>query len=777
MLWRALAHVEHGFYIDIGAQDPRVDSVSLLFYEQGWRGIHVEPTPHYADALRQQRPDETVVQAAVANQKDVLRFYEIPGTGISTADPNIAAQHRERGFDAHEIVVPCTTLESVFELSAGRDIHWLKIDVEGFERQVLESWNDAPARPWIVVVESTWPMTQVERHEDWESILVKLGYCAVYFDGLNRYYVAEQRSELKQAFHAPPNVFDDFVLSGESNAPFHRGIVERDRAALDAVKAELQQLDRDSQARIRVLGDELESLGRRSAEQERAALEKMLAAEQAFRKQEQQWAARDRERSYEHALIRTKLEDTLKGSVLREQDARRQLLDASGKAEAALAARAREHAERERRFADAMQAAQNEIRAYSDALRQRDAQTEEKLAQQALSLRKEAEAERARLAAIHGVQLAELRRVQRDERDGHREREGLLLKQIEAAVNDAQARCAALAARHALTLAELRRAHLDEREAQRATVARLQTEHATLETQHDTFVRDLEREKTTLVQRYENLLRESEGQRIRREQQAASDLSFLQSRLDRRNGEYDGLRSKYEAEADAHARHARALVERNAEYLWEGYRLGRVEKARGLFARAFSFVGHGPKIDMRYLAPSIEAKRDAASTEHRVDRMKMLKINFQPEFVVREDGKYNLDDFLSLHDKNFVCAAYLALLRREPDNYGERYYLNRVRSGVSKVLILADIQKSKEARQRGVQIAHLKSAVFANKLFGVPVIGGLIQGVYFFFSVNRHLKDLRALENHLIRMGEEMQQHYQGYVESSVKSQGAGSGK
>ncbi|KVN14220.1 MULTISPECIES: FkbM family methyltransferase [unclassified Burkholderia] len=755
MLWRALAHVEHGFYIDIGAQDPRIDSVSLLFYEHGWRGIHVEPAPRYADALRQRRPDETVIQAAVANQNDVLRFYEIPGTGISTADPNLAAQHRERGFEPREIVVPCTTLESIFELGAGRDIHWLKIDVEGFERQVLESWNGASARPWIVVVESTWPMTQIERHREWESALVGLGYCAVYFDGLNRYYVSEQHGELKQAFHAPPNVFDDFALSGESNAPFHRQIVERDQAALDAAKAELQQIDEDSRARIRALNDELESAAARSAEQARAALEQRVADEQAFRQQEQQWAARDRERSYEHALLRTKLEDTLKSSVLREQDARRQLLDASAKADAALAAQASAHAERERewqaarveherRFADAMQTAQSEIRAHSEALRQRDAQTEDKLAQQALSLRKEAEAERARLAAVHGVELAELRRAQREERDGHRERERLLLQQIEAAALDAQARGEKL---------------------------------ATLVTQHAVFVRDLEREKTTLVQHYENLLRESDGQRIRREQQAASDLSFLQSRLERRNGEYDELSSKYEAEAEAHARHAHALAERNAEYLWEGYRLGRAEKARGWFARAFSFAGHGPKLDVRYFAPSTEAKRDAASAKHRVDRMKMLKINFQPEFVVREDGKYNLDDFLSLHDRNFVRAAYLALLNREPDEYGERHYLSRVRAGVSKIQILSDIQKSKEARKRGAKIAHLKGAMFVNKLFGIPVIGGLVQGTCFFFSVNRHLKDLRALENHLIRMGEEMQQHYQGYVESSIKSQGTGSGK
>ena len=32
MLWRALKHVENGYYVDIGAQDPVFDSVSLAFY-------------------------------------------------------------------------------------------------------------------------------------------------------------------------------------------------------------------------------------------------------------------------------------------------------------------------------------------------------------------------------------------------------------------------------------------------------------------------------------------------------------------------------------------------------------------------------------------------------------------------------------------------------------------------------------------------------------------------------------------------------------------------
>jgi hypothetical protein len=32
MLWRALQHVERGFYIDVGANDPTIDSVTKAFY-------------------------------------------------------------------------------------------------------------------------------------------------------------------------------------------------------------------------------------------------------------------------------------------------------------------------------------------------------------------------------------------------------------------------------------------------------------------------------------------------------------------------------------------------------------------------------------------------------------------------------------------------------------------------------------------------------------------------------------------------------------------------
>lgn len=34
-LWRALKLFPRGFYIDVGANHPRIDSVTLAFYERG----------------------------------------------------------------------------------------------------------------------------------------------------------------------------------------------------------------------------------------------------------------------------------------------------------------------------------------------------------------------------------------------------------------------------------------------------------------------------------------------------------------------------------------------------------------------------------------------------------------------------------------------------------------------------------------------------------------------------------------------------------------------
>jgi FkbM family methyltransferase len=211
MLWRALGHIENGFYIDIGAQHPVVDSVSKAFYERGWRGIHVEATQAYAYLLRKDRPDEVVIQAAVSDRHGTLTFYEIPDTGMSTGDVAIAEMHRAKGFTIKQTLVPTITLADILALAGHREIHWLKIDVEGMEKRVLQGLARVENKPWVLVIESTVPNSQLNTHGDWEEIVLIAGYEFAYKDGLSRFYLHKRHSALSDKLNLPPNVFDMFI--------------------------------------------------------------------------------------------------------------------------------------------------------------------------------------------------------------------------------------------------------------------------------------------------------------------------------------------------------------------------------------------------------------------------------------------------------------------------------------------------------------------------------------------------------------------------------------
>ena len=234
ILWRALKHIKKGTYIDIGANDPEIDSVSRLFYEQGWRGLSVEPMPDCAKRLRDARPDEDVLEAAVGEGKDNVTLFSFEGTGLTTAIADHAHKHQEVGHTSTLITVPCLTLCDVFDQFNRRNIHWLKIDVEGMEQSVLTSWGDHPARPWIVVVESTLPNSQELSYKEWEDLLVSRGYKFVYFDGLNRFYLHQDHADLKPHFGTPPNFFDRFFLSEHS--PFSGFVTEKWHSAREEAR-------------------------------------------------------------------------------------------------------------------------------------------------------------------------------------------------------------------------------------------------------------------------------------------------------------------------------------------------------------------------------------------------------------------------------------------------------------------------------------------------------------------------------------------------------------
>ncbi|MCB8883169.1 FkbM family methyltransferase [Acidisoma cellulosilytica] len=217
MLWRALSGVERGFYIDVGAAHPDIDSVTRAFYDRGWTGLNIEPTAEYSLRLTAARPRDRNLRLAVGEHPGRATFFVVDGTGLSTLDASAVASLQAAGMEVRRDEVEVATLRDLWLQYAPAEVHFLKIDVEGAERAVLAGADFHKCRPWIVIVEATAPMSTVETHKDWEPLLLQNGYGFVWFDGLNRFYVAdERRDQLAPAFRTPPNVFDDFIRAGDS---------------------------------------------------------------------------------------------------------------------------------------------------------------------------------------------------------------------------------------------------------------------------------------------------------------------------------------------------------------------------------------------------------------------------------------------------------------------------------------------------------------------------------------------------------------------------------
>lgn len=217
ILWRSFKNIKNGFYIDVGANHPTFESVTKLFYDNGWTGVNIEPESQLFKLLSEERNKDINLQNAISKTEGVITFYESIHRGLHTTDLNSANELKKLNVDKSSYFVNSIKLSDVFDKYANeRDVHFLKIDVEGAEKDVLESMNFNLFRPWVIVIEATKPLTQIDISFEWEHIILDSMYSLVYHDGLNKFYLSYERINLKENFMYPPNVFDSFEITKDS---------------------------------------------------------------------------------------------------------------------------------------------------------------------------------------------------------------------------------------------------------------------------------------------------------------------------------------------------------------------------------------------------------------------------------------------------------------------------------------------------------------------------------------------------------------------------------
>ena len=120
-----------------------------------------------------------------------------------------------------------------------------------------------------------------------------------------------------------------------------------------------------------------------------------------------------------------------------------------------------------------------------------------------------------------------------------------------------------------------------------------------------------------------------------------------------------------------------------------------------------------------------------------------------PSPISHSDFKpsYTLSELLQFDDEHFVCNAFLALLRRQPDSHALQYYLHHLRQGLfTKIDILGRLRYSREGRSIRIKVKGLLIPFLLHSTFTVPLVGHLIATISSLPNARALIRRLRATE-------------------------------
>lgn len=178
--------IEKGFYIDIGANYHVIDSVTFYFYMKGWRGINIEPVTSLYKQLKTERPEDMNLCIGIGAKKGTAVLREYPKLhGHSTFSETEKEGHKQEEYVDRKVQIE--TLNDIFHKYVKGPVHFVKIDVEGFESEVVAGNDWAKNRPEVVCIEANH-----DKDLGWRKALTSNKYKLFISDSLNEYYIAEE---------------------------------------------------------------------------------------------------------------------------------------------------------------------------------------------------------------------------------------------------------------------------------------------------------------------------------------------------------------------------------------------------------------------------------------------------------------------------------------------------------------------------------------------------------------------------------------------------------
>lgn len=164
LIWKTFSRKKDGLIVEVGAFDGIHLSNSYALTKHGWKAICVEPHPKYFPLLTKNRPESTLINAAVVGDENIKSIeLEIEPLGLLSGafldEADIKKRYENRGLlfpGLEKVEVPARTLNSILsEFMIEKDsIDCISIDVEGFEMEVLKGTDLKKYQPKMLIIEA-----------------------------------------------------------------------------------------------------------------------------------------------------------------------------------------------------------------------------------------------------------------------------------------------------------------------------------------------------------------------------------------------------------------------------------------------------------------------------------------------------------------------------------------------------------------------------------------------------------------------------------------------
>ncbi len=191
LILEAFDFAPEGFFIEVGANDPRQNSLTYILERMGWRGMLIDPLSKCYEKLVKERPRSQSFHCACVRPEQVGKMT------LHAPDPSSVVATLEKNVDDFDIEYSFTetcdavTLDSLVSKVKPPRIDFLSMDTEGTELDVLLGFDLTRWKPRLILIEDK--LYNLAKHK----YLVQRGYRLVKRTMLNNWYVPVGDDSLK----------------------------------------------------------------------------------------------------------------------------------------------------------------------------------------------------------------------------------------------------------------------------------------------------------------------------------------------------------------------------------------------------------------------------------------------------------------------------------------------------------------------------------------------------------------------------------------------------